>query len=842
MTLVRRSVLGVLGSVLVLVGIGGAMAAPVLAAGDANRPACSPESEASSGFRTYLPDCRAFESLTPPYKQGGVIELRAPTAVAADGDHVIAIVAGGFAGSGNYEFMNLPAYKFTRSETGWQTTALTPPTSLYPHSSFLAASPESLDTTLWGLGTTEPKYHSDIYLRDASGQFNRVGPGVAPDIRAEELKSEAQELALRGASADLSHDVFTDRAFNTAEVTAHNGHTGLWPGDTTAPEGDSLYEYDYHGRPLLEPLLVGVENQEPLKSNIEARLISDCGTILGSPGAVSHAVSDDGKVVFFTAQREQASACTGPTVDRVYARVNGSKTVAISEPSAKDCESCNTSGELQDATFQGATATGERAFFTTSQPLIPGQEGTNIYKYDFGGPTASPEHPLGKISLVSAGIVKPEVQGVVRISDDGSRVYFVAKGVLTKGSNQRGVEPIEGADNLYVYEPSEEGGGSKVAFVATLLTPEEEATLTSEEEAEATEVSERASAKGTAAFEEALRDGASFKEAFAIDQEVFLQTEHALVGTLGPSGTLPEDTRVWQGTDERPAQATAGSGRFLVFPSSAHLTPGDESKVPQLFEYDAASGALSRVSISHGANFRNQGNVSTFNLAPHLPAQLFLGPWLPTSADTNIAISHDGTRVYFTSAAGLTPQAELDDRAIFAYEAGDVSLISGGADGSEVVSEPTVQLLGADATGRNVFFRTAQALTQGDPDHQSLLYDAREDGGFVTPAGPPGCSEEACRGAAGGTPELASPGSQSVTGEEAPHPDAKNRAQQPAANSRVAKLAKALRRCRAQRNRARRHRCERQARRRYTHVTAAFRHAATTRDVSRRPGQRGHQR
>src|ERR1700736_5709403 len=59
----------------------------VFAAGDANRASCPSETEASPGFRTYLPDCRAYEMVSPPFKSGAAIQ---PEQIALDGQSVIA--------------------------------------------------------------------------------------------------------------------------------------------------------------------------------------------------------------------------------------------------------------------------------------------------------------------------------------------------------------------------------------------------------------------------------------------------------------------------------------------------------------------------------------------------------------------------------------------------------------------------------------------------------------------------------------------------------------------------------------------------------------------------------
>src|ERR1039458_692058 len=130
------------------------LVAPVvaLAAGDANQSTCPFETESSPGFRTYLPDCRAYELVTPPYKEGGLV-LDEPAAIALDGERVIAGVPGVFAASGNnwLEGNRNPdyaVYEFARTAEGWRPTALTPPATQYPHGGIMAASTaDELQTT-----------------------------------------------------------------------------------------------------------------------------------------------------------------------------------------------------------------------------------------------------------------------------------------------------------------------------------------------------------------------------------------------------------------------------------------------------------------------------------------------------------------------------------------------------------------------------------------------------------------------------------------------------------------------------------------------------------------------
>lgn len=107
--------------------------AAALAAGDADRAACP--NEASPGFRSYLPECRAYELVTPSYKEGFVASFPA-RAVSADGSRVIASSLGAFAETGNDRADGFASYLFTRGESGWSTTALEPPVAEYPEAAF----------------------------------------------------------------------------------------------------------------------------------------------------------------------------------------------------------------------------------------------------------------------------------------------------------------------------------------------------------------------------------------------------------------------------------------------------------------------------------------------------------------------------------------------------------------------------------------------------------------------------------------------------------------------------------------------------------------------------------
>ncbi len=669
--------------------------------------------EASPGFRTYLPDCRAYEMVTPPYKEGFSVR---GVAVSEGGSQVLAESLGNFVtpGGATIEGTGLfgHSYLLARTEHGWEQTPLDAPSSRFPDFEVWTASAD-LSSSLW-FASVPGQSSADVYLDSqapgSSGSaLTHVGPGAPPGVA---------ELALDflGASSDLSHAVFL---VNSPLLGLEEDR--LWPGDTTLPEQlPSLYEYAGTGDS--EPELVGVSNQTSVSEaariqstphiNEAAKLISNCGTVLGSgpnPGGDAYnAISASGKTVFFT-----SAACggEGPPVNELYARIDREKTVDISEPApsvpGRLCtEACagaeSTPALRKPGVFAGASLDGSKVFFTTRQSLVDEDEagegsGNDLYEAEVQGDAVS---RLTLISRGGSGDATPGsgagVLGVVRVSEDGSHVYFVAEGVLT-GANGEGESPSPGAKNLYMFVRECPGG-----------------------EAVCADPTERT----------------------------------AFIATLSA-----EDRAVWSADDVRPAQATP-DGRFLVFQSTADLTPdqGDREEAGQVFEYNAQAQALVRVSQGQDG-YNENGNSNSY--AATIPVQ---GYELdrPSTRFTHLAVSADGSRVYFLSRDALTPQAVNGVRNVYQYHDHQVDLISDGHD-----LQADAELVGTDEAGRNVFFTTADRLLAQDTDTQVDIYDARVEGGPPPPAETAPCSGIACRGSAGEPPVVLAPASTTVAGESA---------------------------------------------------------------------------
>jgi hypothetical protein len=677
MVMVRRCVL-LLAGLLVVVGLG----APVGAwgAGDATEAFCP--NEGLPGFESYLPDCRAYEMVSPAFKDG---KAAAVEAVTSDGSRVLANAGfGAFAGAEDDSGTVGAFYVFARSGSGWMASSVTPPGSLFPYSYYAAASSD-LSRVLWRVrSASESWYAEDLYVREPDGSFVEVGPMVPPS-RSDGPPSGAytlgggysEQMHFAGASADLSHVLFQIEPSRGDKFST----TPLWPGDTTGLAQSAGDLYEYVGTGNTHPSLVGL--------NGEGHLISDCGTLLGSSeeeGDVYNAVSADGGTVFFTALGEgycRQAGAVAPVVSELWARLGSVESVPISEPTSAQCEACDMGAAKEPGLFQGASADGSKVFFLTEQELFAGDRGMNLYEYDFDDLVGA------KVVRVSMGSEEPMVQGVARVSEDGSHVYFVAKSVLT-GRNAEGSEPVVGGENLYVFERDATYPAGRVAFVATLSAadaPDWEA------------------------------DDADRPVQVTPDGR-FLVFESVADLTAGDTSSEPQVFE-YDALAERLVRVSTGQVGYASGLANANA---HGSEIP--FQYYAGNEGF-------------QPAMATSHLA------------VSAVGEGGQVVS----RVVFQSKGALTPGAEgaaaagassvYEYRSVGSIANGDVYLIS---DGTNKLSARVAYVGGLDETGGDVFFTTADPLLAQDVDTNYDIYDARIGGGFTAPA-QAGCEGEACQGA-----------------------------------------------------------------------------------------------
>jgi hypothetical protein len=664
--------------------------------------------------------------VSPVYKGGyGANEIEA---LSVDGESVAFGSLGAFAGASSSPAA-ANVYLARRGGSGWSTIPLMPPASIAPWVAIKTAAYDfspTLDTSLTftklgaNYGAAFPGFEGEYLLHPTALPDNAAGFSLAGQTLITVDKKSLGENPNYAPSADFSHIVL---------ATASNER--LLDQAPSAERVKGLYDMTVSGPGAPSLKLVALKNNGEL---IDRYCGAAIGTRVGQASGFN-AIAADGAVIFFTtnaneAAKENCDGSEGLTFPRpenpaiLYARLGGQRTLQISAPLAADCEvtaPCHAAPQMR-AEFVGADEAGSKVFFATSQPLVTGDRdsGNDLYMATIGCPPgregcAVAEREVTSLTQVSHDPIAgqaAEVQGAVVMANDGSRIYFVAHGVLTSGANAERRAPIDGADNLYVYDSA----NASTTFVADLCSG--------------------SNASGEAA-------------------------DSSCPATLTANQGGENDTSVWSGGSQ---SETAAEGRFLVFDSFARLAGGDSDARRDVYRYDAVTGTLDRVSVGE-AGYDANGNSSGPNADAHLPEAAGRGPAVAAALKDHArlgsrAVSEDGSRIIFVSAEPLSSRA-INGLAN-AYEwhkepgwsEGRVSLVSSG-NSTEPVSNAVIS-----PSGRDLVFVTSQGLVQQDTDGAPDVYDARLGGGFPAvqaPAQP--CSGDACQGPLTNPAALLVPGS-----------------------------------------------------------------------------------
>ncbi len=493
---------------------------------------------------TRLPECRAYEMVTPLYKEGFPVT---PLAYTADGVVSYASI-GSFAG--NSAGVPGSQYHATRSAVGWRTTALSPPEEIYNSGGYsVEGESADLSSSLWTMSRRDqPGDRLGYYLRTPDGAFTRIGDAVFPG-------APAPSPFVAGVSADLSHVVFHFSLSGNAAVTA-------------------LYEY------------VGVGNQGlPRPVNVE-----NTGAL--TPGETcTGGISKDGRVIAF------ASGCNGGVL-AVWARVGGSMTVAVSgsectRTSGDPAGACNAPAA---ANFAGMATDGSRVFFTSTQQLVNGDtdESNDLYECDIPPGTPAPvgtANPCASLTEVSGAASAANVENVVKVSEDGSRVYFVARGVLAGNLGTNDATAVAGDNNLYVWQKDAAHPVGQTTFVAKL---------------QANDIS--FGAQSTADGRYLLFNTTNKLLATDTDEATDVYRYDADTGGLlrvstdtnGSGGNEPgAQASIGEGANNQSHYAMTDDASTVVFQASAALSPADIDGVTDVYEWH--EGQVSLISSGGGS-------------------------------------------------------------------------------------------------------------------------------------------------------------------------------------------------------------------------------------------------
>lgn len=685
-----------------------------------------PNAQYRTGYSAYLPDCRAYEQVTPsgsePLEFSGAVDL--PLVAGAQASSA----GGALVWETRYPLPGSPAdgyeYMSRRGASGWSTQGVVPPQST-GSSNLLSCAPTtyfspdlSADVLRDGLDDTvalggvdggapcsaddpslvagEPQGSGNLFSLGSSGSYQLVDvtpSGVGPS-----------NAVFEGGSSDFSSVVFEEPAQLTSD----------------APVGNDLYDW--------------TGGSVSLVGQVPAGSATSCGgsgpACFATPASLANGTEYYGAS---NGQSNGAAQFTGAVAgdgSRVFFQANGNLYVR-EDPTGPGAmtvqvDASQAGGPGGGGTFMWASSDGSLVYFTDdasarlTSDTVAGS-GANLYQYDVS---------TGQLTDLTA-VSTAEVQGVAGVSTDGSYVYFVANGALAgapAGDCQATVVSYTGNCNLYVWH------SGAVALVATLSTLD-------------------------------ARDWGDTAGGS-------LDPGDTLTARVSPSGrfiAFNSDSSL-TGYPNAPAVA------------SSCIAPGTSTTVPctEIFRYDAASGQLSCVSCDPS------GAPPTGPALLQAPENLNPIAGVVWPAYLQRSVLDDG-RVFFNSPDPLVPgvsdgqtnvyESEPEGVGSCALSAGCVSLISTGTSG-----DPSF-FYDASASGDDVFFITNQDVLDGGADGPLTVYDARVDGGFpASSAQGSACSGSgSCEGEAAtsppaptaGTATFSGPGDQSGLGSAARKPTAK---------------------------------------------------------------------
>ncbi len=378
----------------------------------------------------YLPDCRAYEMVSPPEKDGGNISAdQTAIAAAVDGNAVQYVSITGFADAQGSNAFGTAYIAERGTGEGWMTHAITPSQSppIFPIArvaSYTGYFSPDLNTGVYlsisPFQAMEPNVVNvpNVYLRTdllkaGRGTYQLLSgcPECTEPLPARKVLVFGEiDPAVAGASEDLSHVIFE----TTGDLTGNTLGLGEQP---------KLYE-SVNGVVRLVGILPG--------GAVAEESVAGQGAIvpaMGGFGRLSmhtpHTISADGSRIVFTAgplvSASSAGLASGSSSEayagNLYLRENGATSVKLnaSERSTAEPE--------QPALYMNASKDDSKIFFVTNEALNDEttHPGLNLYMYDVNAPE---HHHLTLIARQSTEGGQAGELWVSGVSDDGSYVYF----------------------------------------------------------------------------------------------------------------------------------------------------------------------------------------------------------------------------------------------------------------------------------------------------------------------------------------------------------------------------------------------------------------------------------
>lgn len=655
-----------------------------------------------SGLGFELSDSRAWELVSPPDKHGGVIVSSSAGTIQAaeDGQGVVYQSRGSIEGEPSGNRATEPSTVLAQhSSDGWTSKDITLPHSTATN---VAAGTEyDLFTPDLGRAALEPRDATPLspmssertpYLRENSEPpvytplvtskegFANVPAGTK--FGGNELQGQVSEVIVAGANRDLSHVVLASKVPLVAGAPSGGG-------------GRSLYQW-YGGTLHVVSGLPAEDGGGIVK-----------GVLGADQGSVRNAISSDGLRVFWSTGSLGTGSNIGLTGLYLRDTAAGQTTrLDIVQPGVTE------EGDPHPV-FQDASADGTVVFFTDSQRLTANASlaGRDLYRCEIPAGAAG----CTGLTDISAPRSQPgesaEVRGVVlAASEDGTRVYFVASGILDARPNSAGDSATLGEPNLYLWQ---EGEGSR--FLVRL----------SEEDSASWGMVNNVPPGYTSLLSSAGSPSGRY---------LAFMSERSLAGEDNEDAASGEPV-------ERVFRYDAVSDRLACVscdPSSARpqgrQDPPRAVDVQGLWQGRLVSATMPESTVSAGDQ--------TTRYTVYQPRTVL-----------------DDGRVFFNASEGLVSADSNSDWDVYQYEPIGVGSCSASTSGAAVArsvdgcvsllssgtAEGASSFLDASASGDDVFFLTAGRLSVTDEDTVVDVYDARVGGSAATLNPATECVGDACR-------------------------------------------------------------------------------------------------
>jgi hypothetical protein len=737
------------------------------APGSAAAQSCSNELlRAEQPYGLGLPDCRAYEMVSPVEKGGNDAtdagETKAASRASVSGDAIVFTSHGSFADPAGGQYEN--QYLSQRGPEGWSTQAITPPFNEYN----LAPKQSPYETMVFtpeltkGIANTDASLETNEANEAPMGQFEMYEADFANStyqwISNAPIGTEENDLPYHssirwhtmfepmGASTDLSHVVFVDaaggEAFNFAQYEWIDGKV----------IGVSVNNNDE----LFNDTSTGYDPTPPYYGTVPTEV------------DVWNAVSSNGSRVFFT------------TGGQLYVRKNtespqspvnggGECTVSSDACTIKVSASQKTDGSGPNGTdvnqgtarYWGASTDGSKVFFTSAgeltndantgisdkQEILVQNASGGTFTLTFEGQTTSP---------MSYAATNGEIQSALEgLSSIGTGNVTVSPSSFGIGEANRGPivtfdGPLAGSEQPLMTANSSLNEGAAVA-VNRLARPGDDLYEYDLEDGKLTDLTVDNTDVDGAAVQGVLQVSEDGSYVYFVAQGKLAGNAVAGVDNLYVSheggapvfiATLAADDDVDWTLSRSDTSSLSEAGTRLAFVSDQSLTGYDNEQAEpgECLEYGKGSGRCNEVYLFDASD----GNLTCASCdqsgaRPTGPSSL--GEEYDSDPEHRRRnFSEDGSRLFFQSTDALVPHASDGRRNVYEYEDGHVYAIS------DVAGAYESFFLDASASGNDVFFGTADQLLPQDQDKSIDVYDARVGGGFPVVVSPPPCDNgDSCK-------------------------------------------------------------------------------------------------